>query len=148
MSVYATRDLDYDDCGWDYEEDGDIVDPANLSFDDACNLLHEHCGNNEVINGEYSLYVSAEFPDGEWESTYLDRHIETTVSDYVRQLEKLYKQLEESRDLFKNRSELLNEENGKMMTERDNARERLDLANDTIATLRGNLSKMGEIIND
>ena len=127
MSVYATRDLDYDDCGWDYEEDGDMVDPANLSFDELCNMLHEHCGENEVINGDYSLYVSAEFPDGEWESTYLERHISTTVSDYVRAIEKLYKAQLEVRD--------------------DN-RERLKLANETIATLRKNLEEQAQMARE
>ena len=108
--VYATLDVDYDMAGWDYEEDADWINVDDMPFNELADNLHEHCGENEVINKEYSMYVSVEFPNGEWESSYLEHYVNQTVSDYVRQMEKLYKQMTESRDLFKNRAELINKE--------------------------------------
>ena len=124
MTVHATRDLEYDEAGWNFEDDGEFIDPKDQSFEELAELLHEHCGENEVINREYCLYVSAEFPDGEWESAYLERYVTITVSDYVRAMEKRWaeidkylKQTAEQRDMYKERVELANQTISKLRKE-------------------------------
>ena len=72
--VYVSRTLEEEEMGWEYADGPLPSDLENATFTELMDLLEDHISNDEV-EFEMEAYVEVEFPNGEFEGTYISHTV-------------------------------------------------------------------------